>query len=217
MCIRDSNKILILIICLIVAKYSQATTFGIYDQQSINDYECFFSSQYQFQQIACYFDNQFQSFCISNIVNAQQFGIESDIYISPSGTVDPNDLATQIFQKYSGQLFSSIYINIEQLSLSSSDNCAYVQTFASNLEQNFQGIPVGIYGGSQSDWSIKFGGIDSCSNFVSLSLAYYDLDNTPSFDDWSSVQFGGWSAPYEKYFMQSTICGQTVYSILRQE
>lgn len=51
------------------------------------------------------------------------------------------------------------------------------------------------------------GGTNSCTSFTSLPLWYAHYDNSPSFSDWPSVKFGGWSQPAMKqYAGDTTLC-----------
>lgn len=76
------------------------------------------------------------------------------------------------------------------------------------LQLLYPGNDIRIFGAEKNTWISVFGGADLCNDFTKLKLAYWDPDNTPNFEDWSTWKYGGWSSPYDKlYTSYNVICG----------
>jgi len=82
-------------------------------------------------------------------------------------------------------------------SYSGSSNCDYIQDLVNAVKAK-GGVP-GIYA-SQYMWSTIVGSTYGCTSVSNVPLWYAHYDNSPSFSDWSSVSFGGWSSPAMKQY-----------------
>ena len=61
-------------------------------------------------------------------------------------------------------------------------------------------------------WISKFGTVDYCNDFTSMTLVDADEDYEPNFDNWQNIAFGGWKEPYAKVYGSDTICG--IYNLV---
>jgi len=111
-----------------------------------------------------------------------------------------------------GAEYGMIWLDIEYnpssgcswASYSAADNCEYVQELASAGKSN--GATIGVYS-SQYEWSVVMGTSTYCTELTSYPLWYAHYDDSPSFSDYSSVSFGGWTTPAMKqYEGDATLC-----------
>jgi hypothetical protein len=115
-----------------------------------------------------------------------------------------------------GAKYGMIWLDIEEnpssgcswASYSGSDNCNYIQQLANAVKAAGQ-VP-GIYS-SPYEWQTVVGSQGGCTQVNNVPLWYAHYDNNPSFSDWPSVKFGGWSQPSMKqYAGTSTECSSSV-------
>eukprot|EP00490_Sorites_sp_Unknown_P027128 CAMPEP_0114661562 /NCGR_PEP_ID=MMETSP0191-20121206/22806_1 /TAXON_ID=126664 /ORGANISM="Sorites sp." /LENGTH=142 /DNA_ID=CAMNT_0001894577 /DNA_START=278 /DNA_END=706 /DNA_ORIENTATION=- len=86
-----------------------------------------------------------------------------------------------------------------------SSNCQYVQELVSAGKA--KGKVIGIYS-SEYEWETVMGSRYACTAVSSEALWYAHYDNNPSFSDYGSTAFGGWSKPsIKQYEGDKTECG----------
>jgi hypothetical protein len=78
-----------------------------------------------------------------------------------------------------------------------SSNCDYLQQLIEAVIAN--GGKPGVYS-SEYEWETVMGSRGACTAAKGYPLWYAHYDNSPSFSDWSSVSFGGWSSPAIKQY-----------------
>eukprot|EP01084_Bolivina_argentea_P027494 51105_1 len=82
-----------------------------------------------------------------------------------------------------------------------SSNCEYLQQLLSAVVA--KGKKPGVYS-SLGEWEQVMGSKGGCTAVKNYPLWYAHYDGNPSFSDWSSMQFGGWSSPAMKQFQGTT-------------
>ena len=48
-------------------------------------------------------------------------------------------------------------------------------------------------------------------------MGYIDMDNTPNFDDWTTMTHGGWNDPFEKVYNCLTVCNNFICNTYRDD
>jgi len=89
-----------------------------------------------------------------------------------------------------------------------SSNCDYIEQLAQAVVAN--GKKCGIYS-SEYEWEEVTGSRYACTSVDKYQLWYAHYDNNPSFSDFSSYKFGGWTSPTMKqYAGDATECSTDV-------
>lgn len=103
-----------------------------------------------------------------------------------------------------GATYGMIWFDIE---VNPSSGCGWGTSYSSNcdyLQQLIEaavakGAKPGVYS-SEYEWETVMGSRYACTAAKSYPLWYAHYDNNPSFSDWSSTAFGGWTSPAIKQY-----------------
>lgn len=142
----------------------------------------------------------------STIINAYNAGIKTrDTYMFPcptcskSASTQMGELVDYLSNNCKAQWSGRIWLDIEGTQYwysSTSSNQAFYQALVDSCAS--YGVECGVYA-SSSQWSAIFGSTSySYGSYLPLWYAHYD--NNPSFSDYSSYSFGGWTEPYAKQY-----------------
>jgi len=125
----------------------------------------------------------------------------------------PSNICSRIKSTLPSGFDGQVWLDIEDCTGcwtgSSSDRLSFAESVASSCKG--EGLAMGVYSG-QGSWEQVFGSANfNGGSLTSLRLWYAHYDGSPSFSDFSSVRFGGWSTPNMKqYEGDTTLCGTDV-------
>ncbi|EGG24520.1 hypothetical protein DFA_02763 [Cavenderia fasciculata] len=178
-------------------------------QTDVSSFSCLKSNGYSFAIISCWqLQGQPDPNCPKSISNAWAGGMSNvDVYITPciSCGDGSNQVQTMIkfIQSYNATFNGMVWFDVGSYAFWSRNQVAN-EAFFKDMVKGAQvaGVKVGI-STSTTQWDEIMGGWNGASSFP---LWYSDLDDSPSFTDFSP--FSGWTTPtIKQYYSDVTICG----------
>ncbi|KAK6733616.1 hypothetical protein RB195_017394 [Necator americanus] len=204
----------------VLATTTYAYALDLSAQLTLSGAQCIKSNKYSTVFIRGYAatgNGVLDSYACSNINNAYNAGLGTEVYMTPLITSSKN--GTQQFDElYNGLKKCNIVIRSVWIQVTSPVNWSYpgtninfINSIISRAKQ--YGLNVGIYT-NQYDWSQITSGASGAAN--GLMLWYWNVNGSgvsgetgANFNDF--VSFGYWSAPSVKQFAQvESVCGYTV-------
>lgn len=179
---------------------------------------CFASSGYSFVIPRGYHSyGEVDTAACESIINAYNAGIKTrDTYLFPcptcskSAATQMGELVDYLSANCKSQWSGRIWLDIEGAQYwysSTTSNKAFYEELVDSCAT--YGVACGVYA-SSSQWSALFGST-SYTYGNNLPLWYAHYDNNPSFSDYSSYSFGGWTEPYAKQYQGDvTTCSMGV-------
>jgi GH25 family lysozyme M1 (1,4-beta-N-acetylmuramidase) len=152
---------------------------------------------------------------VSSLNNARSAGLITDIYMFPCRGKSATNQVNEMFNSISSSLFGMVWIDVETnpspgcgWSSDTASNCAFLTETINAIKS--RGKNPGIYA-SQYMWQTIMGSRNACTGVSGQPLWYAHYDNNPSFSDYATVSFGGWSQPNIKQYQGDvTLCGAGV-------
>ena len=150
----------------------------------------------------------------TNLQNAKAAGLTPDVYMFPCRGKDPLAQVNTMFNGVSGNLFSTVWIDVETnpssgcswKGYSAADNCAFLTSLIEGIAK-FGKTP-GIYS-SYYQWQDIFGSTSACTSVSKVPLWYAHYDNVQAFSDFKP--FAGWTKPYMKQYQGDvTVCSTDI-------